>query len=164
MGDESGVSGRKRRGRRIPATRSAKRRGELAELAFVYKAASLGFGVAKPYGDSYRYDFILDWDERLWRVQVKSTSKLCSGAYHVSANRHSSGRTMAYASSEIDFLIAHVVPEDAWFVIPVQAFTPRKSLRLYPRGDPRGVTYGQYREAWWLMATGQEASLAKDSP
>ena len=48
------------------------------------------------------------------------------------------------------------VPEDAWFVIPVQAFTPRKSLRLYPRGDPRGVTYGQYREAWWLMATGQE--------
>ena len=85
MGDESGVSGRKRRGRRIPATRSAKRRGELAELAFVYKAASLGFGVAKPYGDSYRYDFILDWDERLWRVQVKSTSKLCSGAYHVSA-------------------------------------------------------------------------------
>jgi hypothetical protein len=48
-------------------------------------------------------------------------------------------------------------------VIPVQAFTPRKSLRLYPRGDPRGVMYGQYREAWWLMATGQEASLAKDS-
>ena len=41
-------------------------------------------------------------------------------------------------------------------MIPVQAFTPRKSLRLYPRGDPRGVTYGQYREAWWLMATGQE--------
>ncbi len=46
--------------------------------------------------------------------------------------------------------------ENAWFVIPVQAFTPRKSLRLYPRGDPRGVTYGQYREAWSLMATGQE--------
>ncbi len=66
------------------------------------------------------------------------------------------GQTIAYGSSEIDFLIAHVVPEDAWFVIPVQAFTPRKSLRLYPRGDSRGVMYGQYREAWWLMATGQE--------
>ena len=32
----------------------AKRRGELSELAFFYKAASLGFGVAKPWGDSER--------------------------------------------------------------------------------------------------------------
>jgi hypothetical protein len=31
--------------------------GELAELAFMSKAASLGFGVAKPYGDSKRFDF-----------------------------------------------------------------------------------------------------------
>src|SRR3984957_10755817 len=45
----------------------AKRRGELSELAFFYKAASLGFGVAKPWGDSERYDFILDSGQRLWR-------------------------------------------------------------------------------------------------
>jgi PD-(D/E)XK endonuclease len=37
-----------------------KRRGELAELAFTLKVASLGFSVSKPYGDSDRYDFILD--------------------------------------------------------------------------------------------------------
>jgi hypothetical protein len=36
--------------------------GELAELAFMSKAASLGFGVAKPYGDSERFDFILICD------------------------------------------------------------------------------------------------------
>jgi hypothetical protein len=35
----------------------------------LHKAAALGFGVAKPYGDSERYDFILDSGERLWRVQ-----------------------------------------------------------------------------------------------
>ena len=29
-----------------------KRRGEIAELAFLLKAISLGFGVAKPWGDS----------------------------------------------------------------------------------------------------------------
>jgi hypothetical protein len=49
-----------------------KRRGEVSELAFFHKAASLGFGVAKPWGDSERYDFILDSGQRLWRVQVKS--------------------------------------------------------------------------------------------
>jgi len=39
---------------------TTKRRGELAELTFVLKAANLGFGVARPYGDSERYDVILD--------------------------------------------------------------------------------------------------------
>jgi hypothetical protein len=29
-----------------------KEKGELAELAFLHKAASLGFGVARPHGDS----------------------------------------------------------------------------------------------------------------
>jgi hypothetical protein len=39
---------------------TTKRRGELAELAFVLKAANLGFGVARPYANSERYDFIVD--------------------------------------------------------------------------------------------------------
>jgi hypothetical protein len=39
---------------------NTKRRGELAELEFVLQAASRGFGVARPYGDSERYDVILD--------------------------------------------------------------------------------------------------------
>src|SRR5438477_12810869 len=59
-------------------TSTSKRQGELSELAFVYKAASLGFIVAKPYGDNERYDFVVDSGQRLWRVQVKSTSYLHS--------------------------------------------------------------------------------------
>ena len=50
----------------------AKQKGEVGELAFLHKAASLGFGVAQPHGDSELYDFILDSGERFWRVQVKS--------------------------------------------------------------------------------------------
>jgi hypothetical protein len=38
---------------------SAKHRGELAELAFMRKAATLGFAVAKPWGDSERYDAVI---------------------------------------------------------------------------------------------------------
>jgi hypothetical protein len=58
-----------------PAHRSTpKRKANWGELAFLHKAASLGFGVAQPYGDKEHYDFILDSGERFWRVQVKSTS------------------------------------------------------------------------------------------
>ena len=53
---------RKKSGSQTPRQRelNTKRRGELAELAFVLKAASLGFGVSRPFGDSERYDAILD--------------------------------------------------------------------------------------------------------
>jgi hypothetical protein len=40
--------------------RTTKRRGEISELAFALAAARQGFGIAKPYGDSERYDIILD--------------------------------------------------------------------------------------------------------
>jgi hypothetical protein len=59
---------------------------EKGELAFLHKAASLGFGVAQPYGDKEHYDFILDSGERFWRVQVKSTS--CAEARPQRLYRH----------------------------------------------------------------------------
>jgi hypothetical protein len=49
-----------------------KRMGELAEIAFMYRAASEGIGVARPYGDSHPYDFLVQHGRRLARVQVKS--------------------------------------------------------------------------------------------
>src|SRR5436305_4792400 len=58
-----------------------KRRGEAAEAAFLAKASGLGFGVAKPWGDSERYDFLLDSGHgHFWRVQVKSTQRYAESA------------------------------------------------------------------------------------
>jgi len=39
---------------------TTKRRGEVSELAFALAAARRGFGISRPYGDSERYDIILD--------------------------------------------------------------------------------------------------------
>lgn len=66
--------------KRLPHLTNTKRAGERSEAAFLSKAAELGFGVAKPWGDSERYDFILDNGHRLLRVQVKATDSLRSGA------------------------------------------------------------------------------------
>ena len=128
-----------------------KKRGELSELAFVYKAASMGFAVAKPYGDSDRFDFIVHSRRHFWRVQVRSTSSLQYGAYQVSAHTKSNGHAIPYTADEIDFLVVHIVPEDVWFVIPVQAFTPHKTLQLFPQRSARPGRYEKYREAWCLL-------------
>ena len=36
------------------------------------KAATLGFAVAKPWGDCDRYDVIVRFGKVFWRVQIKS--------------------------------------------------------------------------------------------
>ena len=138
---------------------TTKRTGELAEAAFLYKAAGLGFGVAKPWGDSERYDFILDSGERLWRAQVKCTEYEVDGGYpiHGDSNRGESHMPAAYTAEEIDVLIAHRVPLDIWYVVPVEAFAPRASLRFYPDGRKR-AKFEHYREAWHLLRPGQAAN------
>src|SRR5208282_3391091 len=55
----------------IFAKLTSKQRGELAEMMFMVKAAQKGFATAKPYGDSRRYDFVLDVGRRLWSLTMR---------------------------------------------------------------------------------------------
>lgn len=136
--------------------KNPKRTGELSEAAFLVKAQSEGFRVAKPWGDSERYDFILDSGERLWRVQLKCTAAVHARGYEVqplySVYRRAYGRGKAeYTAHEIDVLVVHIRPSDAWYVIPVEALALAKNLRFYPDIECRCARWESYREAWWLM-------------
>jgi hypothetical protein len=112
--------------------RIPKRRGELAELAFAYKAASLGFGVAKPYGDCEAYDFVIDSGKRLWRVQVKSTHKPRGRGYSLTVQHVTRRGNPHYTPDEIDMLVAYIVPADAGYVLPLAAFYPAASFVSIP--------------------------------
>jgi len=108
-----------------------KRRGELAELAFMRKAANLGFAVAKPWGDSDRYDVVVRFDKTFWRVQIKSVlGKSPSRRYFRIASRNTAGRT--YGRDDIDFLVAYLFAEDLWYVFPVHVVEQKKSVCLSP--------------------------------
>lgn len=147
--------------RRSRFARNFKWRGEIAELGFAHKAASMGFTVTKPYGESESYDFVVDAGNRFWRVQVKSGSSRKRDAYRVSA-RHfwRKGQLKhSYTAEQIDILAAYVVPADAWYIIPVSAFAPRESLILFPHLPGHGGKYEQFREAWYLMACRREGGF-----
>jgi hypothetical protein len=138
---------------------TTKRLGELAELAFSFKAYNFGFGVSKPYGDSERYDTIIDAREigkvrvgtPLWRVQVKCTNQLFQGMYHLSAGRRLEGHVVPYKLGEIDFLAAYIIPEETWYIIPIEAFLGLKNLTFRRGDDPRPGMYDNYYEAWQLL-------------
>ena len=143
-------SGRKKTAREYEQT--TKRRGELSELAFILKATSLGFHVSKPYGDSERYDFIVDTGQRLLRIQIKSTTTMICGLYRVNAYRRTNNGAIPYQPNEIDFLIAHVIPEDAWFILPIAEIKDRTGVLFPPRGYAgQRPHFAAYREAWDLL-------------
>ena len=156
--------------------RNPKRLGEISQAAFLLKAQRLGLGLAVPWGDSEKWDFVV-WARggRLLRVQVKATGRCNRGGYDVQPvySTRDEGKK-AYTAEEIDVLAAHVVIEgkttsrsksesraagegarstqaDVWYLIPVEAFQGVKSLRFFPEVKGRDPRWERYREAWeWV--------------
>src|ERR1700690_319412 len=96
---------------RKPVHRNPKRTGELSEAAFVLKATLMGFLVAKPWGDSELYDFILDNGDRMWRVQLKCTEVVSARGYAVQPIHFlPRNRKVSYAAEDIDVVGGHIVP------------------------------------------------------
>jgi hypothetical protein len=137
----------RRSGAAVSLTR--KQRGEMAEAAFLTKAAELGLRVAKPWGESSRYDLIVDNGKKLLRVQVKSAHR--AGEYGGYTFHAHGNTTRAYRSSEIDLLAAYVVPAEAWYLFPVDEFRKYKSMKLFPASRRRRSKFEKFREAWWMV-------------
>jgi hypothetical protein len=138
-----------KRGRKRGRALTGKQRGEIAEAEFMAKAARLGFGVAKPWGDSHPYDFIVQAGGRLWKVQVKSAYRAGEdGGYSFHTHGHS---LRAYRPDEIDVLVAYAVPEQAWYVFPVGMVQRLRSLKLFPGSRKKRSKFEKYREAWGML-------------
>jgi hypothetical protein len=138
-----------------PTSRGAKRTGERSEAAFLYQASQRCFGISKPWGDSERYDFILDNrpkpEVRLFRMQVKGTEAFYKGAYETQAVHLVGGVLTPYTKCDIDFIAVHIIPLKIWYIIPVEVCTPQPLLRFYPGREAKGTRLEQYREAWHLL-------------
>jgi hypothetical protein len=140
--------------RRLP-----KRMGELSEAAFLLKASSLGLGVAKPWGESERYDFIVSGRTgTMWRVQVKSTACRYGRGWSANSSCSVEGAGSEYSAEDVDFLVVHVRPVEAWYVLPVREFAPRRHLNFYPETG-RGK-WERFREAWELFRPGSGSGVS----
>ena len=144
----------------MPPTR--KRRGEAAQAAFLARATALNSGVLIPWGDSERYDNAVDFGRGLFRVQIKSATAYAENRYRVKTTG-ADGRV--YTSKEIDFFVAYIVPENIWYIIPVQAIGKRKGIRFYPTSRRQSkAQFEKYREAWCLLQSHLNVRLRKGHP
>lgn len=62
----------------------------------------------------------------------------------------------------MDFIVACVVPENAWYVVPIEIAEGRTMLWFNPRGT--GARFEKYREAWCLLDCSRKVRGWKDIP
>jgi hypothetical protein len=124
--------------------KDCKRRGEWAELRFMARASEHGLGINKPWGDSSRYDFIVEHAGKFLRVQVKSTTQRRDNSYI--CNLHSK----VYTNSQVDFIAVYIIPKNVWFIFPIDVIFKRtRYLTLSPH--MKVSKNGPYQEAWHLL-------------
>lgn len=127
---------------------NSKQKGILTETQCLAEFSKLGLTVSIPYGDSARYDFILDYNNKLYRIQCKTSNEIGDGVYIFSC-RSTTGNTStvkrrSYDETQIDFFATIV--ENECYLIPVQETgSVSKTLRFKPvkTGQVKGITYAQ---------------------
>jgi hypothetical protein len=137
---------------------SFKRRGEWVELLFMTVASGLGFNVARPWGDSGRYDVAVEHEGLFHRVQVKSTEMWLGTCYLCQLYAYGQ---RPYTAKEIDFYAIYVLPADAWYIFPVRALAGMRTVALTPH--LKGHKYERYLENWGQL-TRPQSRQRKNAP
>ena len=131
---------------------STKYLGNLTELQCITRFYELGFPVSIPYGDSEKYDMVLDVSGKLYRLQCKHANphKNNDGIvdYIIIHTTWSSGYTRnrpykrnQYSKEDCDYFVTHY--EGKNYLIPVEQCSNAKSLRIIPpkNGQIKGINF-----------------------
>lgn len=108
-----------------------KARGLSNELLCQAYIISLGYNLSVPIGEDCRYDFIMDIDGNLKRVQVKSCTENENGLSFSTQSITTSGKkniNHPYSKEEIDFIAIYY--ENQCYLIPIELFEGQKSCSL----------------------------------
>jgi hypothetical protein len=145
-----------------------KQRGEWVELLFMAAAASHGYHVLKPWGDSLAYDVGIEHAGGLLRVQVKSSSVRNGTGYFCQFHRNYLTEH-PYTIDDVDLFATYIIPVTTWYLIPAAVIlkpTVKVGLTLYPVTALRKdrYKYEHYREAWGLLSKDRRALARTPKP
>lgn len=133
---------------------NTKQRGNITEVECMLAFLKLGYNVLTPYGDCERYDFVVDINGTLYKIQVKSAN-----ANHIeegyiefkTANKTTrEGKFVrhAYTSNQIDYFMTSY--EGVCYLVPVEecATGTSKRLRFIPpkNGQTKSITFAESYE------------------
>ena len=132
------------------------KQGTVSELLAASYFADKGYIVSRPIDTYQEYDLIIDKDNILSRIQVKTiywdNSKSRYLISLVTSHIRGNGRrtNKKYHNNSFDYLVGIEKETYALYQIPIKIITGRRSMTVYPKGKPKTVNnrfndFEQYR-------------------
>lgn len=123
-------------------------KGEITEQQVAIEFLKLGYLVSKPLVQSSRYDFIVDINHKLYKIQVK-TGTLKEDAFIEFATSTSHTNTkgtlnLSYSSDDVDFFATMYNGE--CYLVPFEVCSKRlQRLRIIPtkNNQTKGITFAK---------------------
>ena len=126
----------------------SKQIGNITELETQLAFLKLGFNVLTPYGDCERYDFVVDANDKFYKIQSKTASTEDNGAsfkFSCRSCNRTNGKIVhhQYTKDEIDYFVTSF--NNKCYLIPVEECGSDKRLRLLPpkNNQTRGITWAK---------------------
>lgn len=124
-------------------------RGEITELQVAEAFLSLGYQVCKPLVSDSRYDFIVDINHNLYRIQVKTSSLSNDGDYIEFKTQSSHTNTQktvyhTYSAEDIDYFAT--IHNNQCYLVPIEKVGGRSfRLRLKPtkNGQIKNINFAE---------------------
>lgn len=110
-------------------------RGDVNELQCILDFQKRGYYCSIPFSGSCRYDLIVDINDKLYKIQCKSSAYsenegvLKMSATHSTTNTQKTVR-YCYSENEVDYF--YTSWKDYGFLIPIQEVSTQKYLRIVP--------------------------------
>ena len=120
--------------------------GNLTELQCITRFYELGYPVSIPYGDSEKYDMILDIKGKLYRLQCKHANPhynddnevdyiSINTVWQTGYTRNNPSQRHKYTKEDCDYFVTHF--EGKNYLIKVEECSLQKNLRILPTKNNR---------------------------
>ena len=125
----------------------SKCKGNLTELQCLAAFVEQGCTVSIPYGDNAKYDFIVEIDKRLYKIQVKTSSLKDEGVIQFSCRSthvNCTGvKNEKYSPEDVDFFATYW--NGKCYIVSINECSAQKNLRFVPpkNGQVKGISFAK---------------------
>jgi len=125
--------------------------GNITEVECFLACMKAGLQISIPYGEDSRYDFVIDYHNKLYRIQCKHCSEVLDESEEVVAIKFKTVRQSGscarhrkrtkYSKDEIDYFATYY--NNKCYMVPVEQCSVLKILRIIPpkNNQIKGVSF-----------------------
>ena len=117
---------------------NSKQLGNITEVEVMLEFLKQGYQVLTPYGDCERYDFVVEIQNKFYKIQVK-TAHIEEGkiSFNTASTHYSNGKCIhdTYTKKDIDYFAFYIKEWDVCCLVPIEDIGTQKQICLR-KDDP----------------------------